>query len=131
MPATGQCLCGAIHYRLSGEPFSVSDCHCSVCRRESGAASLLNAGYRRADVTLRGVPKYFRSSALARRGFCAACGSPLCYEADAEPESIWLTVGTHDDAGSLAPRDHLWVEDKLPWVTIPEGVRQWPQDRGR
>ena len=131
MPANGRCLCGAIRYTLAGKPFSISDCHCSICRRESGTPSLPYAGYRRADVAIEGTLIYHRSSDIARRGFCGACGSPICYEADAQPDLVWLTVGTHDQAASMQPREHLYVDDKLPWVKIPEGAKQWRQDRER
>jgi hypothetical protein len=131
MPASGQCLCGAIRYSLSAAPFSVADCHCSICRRESGAPSLAYAGYRRADVDVTGAVKYYRSSSFARRGFCETCGSPVTYEADQHPELVWITVGTHNAAATMAPREHLYVDDKLPWVKIPTELKQWPQARQR
>ena len=128
MLSTGRCLCGAICYTLNGATIGVLDCHCSMCRRESGAPSLVFAGYRRADVTISGLPKYYRSSEIARRGFCSNCGSPICYEDDTG-EFIWLTVGTHDDPGSLPAREHVYVDDKIPWVEIPKELRQWPGER--
>ena len=131
MAGSGRCLCGAIRYSLSGAPFSVADCHCSICRRESGAPSLPYAGYRRADVTLSGTLRYYRSSSAARRGFCGDCGSPLTYEADGHPALVWITVGTHDAAADVAPREHLYVADKLPWVEIRADLKQWPQSRQR
>jgi hypothetical protein len=128
MLSTGRCLCGAICYTLNGAPIAVLDCHCSVCRRESGAPSLVFAGYRRADVAMSGSLKYYRSSENARRGFCSNCGSPVCYEDDAG-DFIWLTVGTHDNPGSLPAREHVYVDDKIPWVEIPKELQQWPGER--
>jgi hypothetical protein len=131
MPSTGRCLCGAIRYSVAGVPNAVLDCHCSICRRESGAPSLVYVSYRRSDVAMSGTLKYYRSSEFAKRGFCGDCGSPISYEGDAEPKVIWLTAGTHDDAGSLPQRAHVYVEDKLPWVEIPMGLKQWarwPED---
>ena len=128
MPSTGQCLCGAIRYTLKGPPLSVLECHCSVCRRQSGAASGVYAAYRRHDCVFSGPLKYYRSSDIAKRGFCADCGSTISYEGDNKPEVIWLTAGTHDDAGSLPQREHVHVEDKLVWVDIPKAHTQWPRD---
>jgi|SRR5579871_69011 len=127
---TGRCLCGAVRYALSGGPFIVLECHCSMCRRESGAASLVYAGYRRTEVVMSGSLKYYRASAKARRGFCPSCGSPVSYEDDGQADVIWLTAGTHDDAGSLPSREYVYVSDKLSWVELAQNIPQWPGERG-
>jgi hypothetical protein len=80
MQSTGRCLCGSVQYTITGAPTIVLDCHCSMCRRESGAPSLVFVGYRRADVSIDGPLKYYHSSNIAKRGFCPNCGSPICYE---------------------------------------------------
>jgi hypothetical protein len=129
MKSTGKCLCGAIHYSLSGKAILVLECHCSMCRRESGAASLVYAKYRRADVSIAGQRKFYRASEIAKRGFCPNCGSPMSYEDVDNPECIWLTAGTHDEAETLPPREHVYVHDKLPWVEISKHLRQWPRER--
>ena len=33
----GGCYCGAIRYRIEGEPLHVNYCHCRMCQRLSGA----------------------------------------------------------------------------------------------
>jgi hypothetical protein len=100
-----------------------------MCRRESGASSLVFVGYRRADVSIDGPLKYYRSSDIAKRGFCPDCGSPVCYEDNADGEFIWITAGTHGDAASLPKREHVYVDDKLPWVAIAEDLVQWRHER--
>ena len=129
MESTGRCLCGSVQYTITGAPTMVLDCHCSMCRRESGAPSLVFVGYRRADVSIGGPLKYYRSSDIAKRGFCPDCGSPICYEDNADGKFIWITAGTHDDAAPLPEREHVYVNDKLPWVDIPENLVQWPHER--
>ncbi len=32
----GGCNCGAIRYRIEGEPLAVAACHCTRCRGQSG-----------------------------------------------------------------------------------------------
>jgi hypothetical protein len=125
MPSTGQCLCGAIGYTLKSPAVSVLECHCSICRRQSGAASVVYAAYRRHDVAMSGTLKFYRASAIAKRGFCANCGSTISYDGDDDRGLIWLTAGTHNDAGSLPQREHMHAEDKLAWVDIPKAHTQW------
>jgi hypothetical protein len=129
MQSIGRCLCGSVQYAILRASTLVLDCHCSMCRRESGAPSLVFVRYQRADVTIDGPLKYYRSSNVAKRGFCANCGSPICYEDDADGEFIWITAGTHDDAASLPKREHVYVDDKLPWVDIAQDSVQWPHER--
>lgn len=131
MQSTGGCLCGSIRYTITRRPTAVLDCHCSMCRRESGAPSLVFVGYRRADVSMGGPLKYYHSSDVAKRGFCPDCGSPICYEDNADGEFIWITAGTHHDAASLPKREHVYVDDKLPWVEISKDLQQWPRERAK
>jgi hypothetical protein len=33
----GGCLCGAVRYRVAGEPTVAGVCHCSFCKRRTGS----------------------------------------------------------------------------------------------
>ncbi len=35
---TGGCLCGAVRYEVSGEPYIAGLCHCTKCRKLTGSA---------------------------------------------------------------------------------------------
>jgi hypothetical protein len=39
---TGQCLCGAVKFRISGEFEGFFLCHCGRCRKDSGSAHSAN-----------------------------------------------------------------------------------------
>ena len=56
-PYLGHCLCGAVAYRLTGEPLTFYACHCTDCQRRTGAAFALSMIVRRAALELtRGEP---------------------------------------------------------------------------
>ena len=38
MSVRGGCLCGKVRYQIKGRLFDASHCHCSMCRRQHGAA---------------------------------------------------------------------------------------------
>ena len=73
---TGGCQCGAVRYRLDAAPTGTHICHCRMCQKASGGpfmASVLTSSF----VVTRGALSIFKSSDIAERGFCAACGTPL------------------------------------------------------
>jgi hypothetical protein len=77
----GRCRCGAISFSAPAESKWVAHCHCSDCRKASGAPFTTYAGYDKADVVFAGAqPVTYRSSPRAARHFCGACGSPIAYE---------------------------------------------------
>jgi hypothetical protein len=123
----GGCLCGAVRYEARGVPRYLCFCHCASCRRAFGAPLVPWATFARAELHItRGVLAQYRSSAGVLRGFCAACGSSLTYLNEARAGDIDLALASLDDPGELAPTMHMWVEDKLPWVSIEDGLPRYP-----
>ena len=85
----GGCLCGAIRYRVTAEPFARSICHCQSCRRASGAPSVAWAVFRPEDFSfVLGDPLRFESSPQVIRTFCGRCGTPLTYQHTGRPAAI-------------------------------------------
>jgi hypothetical protein len=37
-----------------------------------------------------------------------------------------VTLGSLDEPARLAPQMHVWTADKPPWVTISDGLPQFP-----
>jgi hypothetical protein len=82
----------------------------------------------KADLTwTSGEPSFYASSNVARRGFCAACGTPLTFGFN-ERDTIEVTTGSLDDPASFPMTEHFGVESRLPWVTIGEGLPQHRTD---
>ena len=126
----GGCFCGAIRYRVSAKPRFPSICHCSMCRRTSGAPLVAWVTFRAARLEwLKGTPKRFASSDKAERSFCGDCGTPLTFQLKAQPDWLDLTLSSFDEPGRIAPEDHIFVESQLPWIHIEDGLPRFPQDR--
>ena len=115
---TGGCLCGAVRFRAKGEPVSVGWCHCSSCRKHTGAPASCYADYNRHHVEFtKGRPAQFQSSPGVMRGFCAGCGSTLTFEEVTAPDMLFLHIGSFDDPGSLRPATSSHTGERLPWMT--------------
>ena len=109
---SGGCQCGAVRFRVEGEPKRASLCHCRMCQKAFGNAfGPLVTAYGLAWT--RGAPKYFRSSNKVRRGFCADCGTPLCYEPDGFTAEI--AIGALDDPSAVAPAIQVGIDARLSW----------------
>ncbi len=124
----GGCLCGAVRYRVTGPPKWIVHCHCTSCRRASGGAFVTWAGYARGRFDLaHGRLARFASSLGVRRGFCAACGSPLTYEAARYPGEIHVTVASLDRPEDFPPRAHVWAAERLAWVHVDAALPASPE----
>ena len=123
MTLEGGCFCGAIRYRIEGDPRRVTHCHCLHCRRTSGAAFVTWAEVDERSLTfVSGSPKEFESRPGAMRGFCHKCGSPLTFRDALAPKSIDVTVGTLDAPEAVVPEDHVWSDRTIEWLRLDDGL---------
>jgi len=112
----GGCQCGAVRYRLMGEPTGVSICHCRMCQKASGGPFMAFGGVRLAEfVVTSGAISTFASSDIAERGFCARCGTPLTYRG-LGADRVSVTLGSLDDPNEVEPTSQLGVESKVRWL---------------
>jgi len=122
----GHCLCGAVAYRGEGAPLWVAHCHCESCRRACSApfTTFLAFPHGKWEWT-RAVPIRHRSSAGARRHFCATCGSQIAYESDDTPGEMHFYAASLADPASVTPTRHDFAGERVPWVHLADGL---PED---
>lgn len=120
---TGGCSCGSVRYESAAPISGAAFCHCRSCRRATGAAAVPWTSVAFARFRWLGVrpPARYESSAGVTRSFCPRCGTPLAYQSASSPETLDLTLGSLDDATAVAPLDHIWMEDALPWDRAEDG----------
>jgi class 3 adenylate cyclase len=119
--ASGGCLCGNIRYEATQPPLGSMLCHCSICRRFSGAPVLGGTTFLSDAVTFtKAQPKYYKSSSIAERGFCPECGTSITYRGTVAQWTKWIMVftATLDDPENHPPTYHLGIETAMPWLNI-------------
>ncbi len=118
MTLLGQCHCGAIRYRIDGQPKHVALCHCSDCRRSAGAPMVAWAAFAEHEVTVtQGSPKTINSSGAAMRSFCADCGTGLFYRnEEVLPGIVDVQSATLDDPDALPPGAHIQTAERIGWM---------------
>jgi hypothetical protein len=118
---TGGCQCGAVRFAFTTPPENVHVCHCRMCQKAVGGpfaviCPVLKSSF---EVT-RGEFSWFHSSALARRGFCKDCGTPMIFEYPEYPD-IGVLVGSLDHPEQVPPVVQYGIESRVPWYGhLPE-----------
>jgi hypothetical protein len=62
----------------------------------------------------RGSITYFHSSAMARRGFCSNCGTPMIFDYPEFPD-MGVLAGTFDRPDLVPPVVQYGIESRVPW----------------
>jgi hypothetical protein len=117
----GGCLCGAVRYEVSGEPFKSGLCHCADCRKVTGSSFLAYADWR---------PDQFESTgsvATSRgRSFCPMCGSRVFSISD---DQVEIYLGSLDDApNGIEPQVEGWIKRREHWLHPIAGIGQFGED---
>lgn len=124
----GKCLCGAVHYAVADEFIYAANCHCSNCRRVTGAAFKPFAGIERQKLSLtRGEDNLLIYGDETNHDLhCRQCGS-LLYSVVREGTFVHVTMGTLVDEPTIRPTQHIFVGSKAKWFTITDGLPQYEE----
>jgi hypothetical protein len=100
-------------------------CHCSLCRRATGAAFKPLAGIARdrlrvtegaESMLIVGAPTWHDAR-------CRLCGS-LLYAVVRDGTFVHVAMGTLVDDPTIRPTAHIFVGSKAPWYTITDDLPQ-------
>jgi hypothetical protein len=135
MQIEGGCYCGAVRYKVEGDPVFKGQCHCRECQYISGGAPNMTMGMPEAGFAYtKGSPKAFRRSDLetpVTREFCPDCGTHLLSKAPGLPGVVLLKVGTFDDPSLFGgPMVAIYTVDKQSFHHVPEGVPAFERTPG-
>ncbi len=123
----GRCYCGAARFEVEG-PFAYAlNCHCSQCRRITGAAFKPFAGVARARLrVVQGALLVVGDPADSHDCHCAACGS-LLFSVVQEGRMAHVAMGTIEGDPGIRPTAHIFVGSKAPWFEITDDLPQYAE----
>jgi len=113
----GECLCGKVKFEIEGEIRNLYQCHCSLCRKATGAAAnaatfVQAAAFRwvsgESDIRSYKKPSGFRSD------FCSVCGSPVPNSLR-DSGMVWIPAGLLDEPVASRISVHLHTKSAAPW----------------
>ena len=126
----GGCFCRYLRYQAAGQPYHETSCHCSICRRTTGAPFVTWFSVAKlAFHWTAGEPKYFQSSAKGMRAFCPHCGTQITFENTDVPQEIDVTTCSLDDPAQLSPKDHTQTSSKLSWILLADQLPEYLENR--
>lgn len=120
----GGCLCGQVRWRTSGEPANVRVCHCRLCQRATGGPFFARAIFLESTIERSGETTRWPTSPRVDRLSCARCGTPVFAEPKDAPARLGVSLATLDDRDALRPEAHIWVSEKVAWLTLDDGLPQ-------
>ena len=121
---TGQCLCGALRFRIVSSPLTVYACHCTDCQRRTGSAFAMSMWVSRDSVELlAGELSYYvakLSDGRRKRGaMCGLCATRVWGDRPGAPILV-VQPGVLDQQTGLVPVAHQWTRSRQAWVPLPD-----------
>lgn len=129
----GGCACGAVRYRVRGQPVVGQICHCRFCQRRLGSAFAVVVYFDEKDVQItqgqltQCEHRSDESGRWLKMEFCPRCGTTVTHTAEARPGLRAIAGGTFDDPDWFRIERHIWVQSARPWSQIPSDVAVFPR----
>ena len=126
----GSCLCGGVRFEVTLPFTRAIHCHCSRCRKHSGAFGLTVGHIPRDQFRLlqgEELIRVYRPEGGRVKAFCSECGSSLFGNWWPEGERISVRLGALDGDPKIRPERHSYVDSRAPWVELPDdGLTRYP-----
>ena len=123
MTIRGGCLCGGVRYELSKPFLRANFCHCSRCRKHTGAAASAQGRVPREGFTLLSgaeLIETYRPEGGMAKAFCRVCGSSVFGGTWPDGPEVSIRLGTLDDDPGIRPQFHSFAADVPPWDRLPD-----------
>ena len=77
-------------------------------------------------LAIEGETASYASSQRLDRVFCPRCGTRL-FSRRKDGTMAGVALAVFDDRHAFAPTEHIWVSEKMTWVTLEDGLPQYPE----
>jgi len=127
--AKGGCYCGECRYHLAERPIFKALCYCRACQHIAGGGPqyfmlVPEDGFRITEGSMRTFARADLPAAVIR-SFCPECGTHI-FTRRPGLAGIILKVGTLDDPAVFGqPKAAIFVAEKQPFHSIPDGLPQF------
>jgi len=126
---SGGCVCGRVEFCVQDQFIYAGYCHCSLCRKSSGASGTAIGGILKENFSItKGEEhvKRFNRSKETVSCFCGHCGSTLYGEKSAT-EMVHVRYGALNNSPKLLPQAHMHVSSKADWYEITDSLPKFSE----
>ena len=123
-PLRGSCLCNGVQFEITAPFLWASRCHCSRCRKHSGAFGGTQGRVPRDGFRLisgEDLIRVWKPDDGGRvKAFCSVCGSSLFGGDWPDGDQVGIRLGALDGDPGVRPEFHTFVDSKAPWEELPD-----------
>ena len=116
---TGSCACGAVRYRVVGEPTVMNHCQCRQCQRGSGTGRGSHLTFAGATVEATGATSRWTvqggGGTRKSRASCPNCGAPVFMTFPDMPDLFVISAASLDDPSRFKPQLVMWASAAPAW----------------
>jgi len=115
------CNCGAVAFEIKSDINDIYVCHCSICRRSTGANGISVIVSKLSDFKWTNgsnkIKTWHKPKHDWQTSFCQTCGSTL--PGDNDDSSMYIPTGLISEGDeNFKIAHHIWVDSKAPWYEI-------------
>jgi len=119
------CLCGGIKVKIKGKLRYVSNCHCFQCMKTHGNfAAYTSCEEKNLSFRNKNTLKWFKSSKIAKRGFCIRCGASVFFKR-LNTNRISIAAGMFSTPTKLKTQHNIFTKDKMDFYKLDKKLPKY------
>lgn len=124
---TGRCYCGETALKIDALPVTIAYCHCTDCRRVTGAPIAAFVAFDAAtNLFSPPLADPYTKNGSVNRWSCRTCASPLAATFSYLPDYVYVPVGIFDAPDRLEPMLHCHTDAQLAWSHVADDLPKIP-----
>lgn len=124
---SGQCLCESIKFQVLKEIDAIYQCHCSLCRKQSGThanhATMIHQDDFKWLNDLKCIHTYKKATGFTS-SFCKTCGSPVPNQIG-NTSYIWIPLGLLEQPIYPTKRLNFCTSSQANWENLVKSNQEF------
>ncbi len=121
-PMIAKCLCESIKFKIKGKLRHIKNCHCNQCMKTHGNYAAYTACNENDIIFLNKKNlKWYQSSKIAKRGFCAKCGASIFYK-KFDSNKVSVAAGMLSNPTKLKTISNIFTKKKMDYYKLDKKI---------